>query len=133
MTILPGYQWINDPAAMRNVAYDDRFQRSINSGGVFVNVNGKTADLVVDVVRELAIARAKFHVHNTTMLDLVEQVGNLAKATSERSSSDVRMAAVRVAALAMCVTLDGDETLDAKRASRGLDSLVSPAADPKAE
>lgn len=80
--------------------------------------------LMVEILAELARARAKFPGENVTTLALVEEVGELAKATFSESRQRVREEAVQVAVMAMRVVLDGDSTLDDWRASHGLDPLV---------
>ena len=80
--------------------------------------------LLDEVLSELARARAKFPGDNVTTLALMEEVGELAKATFSESREAVRKEAVQVACMAMRVVLDGDATLDQWRASKGLDALV---------
>jgi hypothetical protein len=84
--------------------------------------------LLDEIVAELARARAKFPGDNVTTLALVEEVGELAKATFSEPRAAVRKEAVQVATMAMRVVLDGDSTLDAWRSAQGLDALVEPAA-----
>jgi hypothetical protein len=84
--------------------------------------------LLWEIADELARAREKFPGDNVTMLALMEEVGELSKATFEESRAAVRKEAVQVAAMAMRVVLDGDATLDDWRASKGLDPLVESSA-----
>ena len=77
-----------------------------------------------EIFAELERARAKFPGDNVTMLALMEEVGELAKATFEESRAAVRKEAIQVAVMAMRVVLDGDATLTIWRASKGLDSLT---------
>jgi NTP pyrophosphatase (non-canonical NTP hydrolase) len=79
--------------------------------------------LMGEIIAELARARTKFPGDNVTTLALVEEVGELAKATFEESAARVREEAVQVAVMAMRVVLDGDATLTHWRALRGLDRL----------
>lgn len=79
--------------------------------------------LAADILAELQRARTKFPGENVTMLALMEEVGELAKATFEESALHVREGAIQVACMAMRVVLDGDATLDEWRAKRGLDAL----------
>lgn len=81
-------------------------------------------ELADAILAELRRARAKFPGDNVTMLALMEEVGELAKATFEESRENVRKEAVQVATMAMRVVLDGDATLDAWRAAKGLDALT---------
>lgn len=80
--------------------------------------------LAYDIIDELRRARAKFPGDNVTTLALVEEVGELAQATFEKSRAEVRKEAIQVACMAMRVILDGDQTLDAWRAQKGLDALT---------
>ena len=82
--------------------------------------------LLNEILAELARARRKFPGDNVTMLALMEEVGELAKATFEEPRANVRKEAVQVAVMAIRVILDGDHTLDAWRAAKGLDPLVAP-------
>lgn len=80
--------------------------------------------VVNEIMAELVRARAKFPGDNVTMLALMEEVGELAKATFEESRAAVRKEAVQVAVMAIRVILDGDATLNEWRRSKGLDALV---------
>lgn len=82
------------------------------------------SELATEILAELRRARMKFPGDNVTTLALVEEVGELAKATFEESRAQVRKEAVQVATMAMRVVLDGDQTLDVWRESRGLDPLL---------
>lgn len=87
--------------------------------------------LAYEILAELRRARAKFPGDNVTTLALMEEVGELAKATFEESRTRVRKEAVQVATMAMRVVLDGDQSLDLWRAGKGLDSLVALPAPPE--
>lgn len=80
--------------------------------------------LALDILAELQRARAKFPGDNVTTLALVEEVGELAQATFEKSRAEVRKEAIQVACMAMRVILDGDATLDEWRAKKNLDPLT---------
>lgn len=111
-----------------------------NQGGRRLETAGKACDDIVEmldmfiiteaeivtneILDELARARIKFPGDNVTMLALMEEVGELAKATFEEPRAAVRKEAIQVAVMAMRVVLDGDATLDQWRASKGLDPLV---------
>lgn len=82
-------------------------------------------DFLSDVMIELESARKKFPGDNVTTLALVEEVGELAKATFSESRDRVRKEAVQVAVMAIRVVLDGDSTLDEWRRLRALDPLVA--------
>lgn len=82
-------------------------------------------DALLDEIRtELGRARAKFPGKNVTFAALVEEVGELAKATFEEPRSNVRKEAVQVAVMAMRMVLDGDHTFDDWRRFKGLDTLT---------
>ncbi len=83
-------------------------------------------ELADEILRELQRARTKFPGDNVTMLALMEEVGELAKATFEESAERVRREAVQVATMAMRVVLDGDSTLNKWRAAKGLNPLTTP-------
>lgn len=87
-----------------------------------------TAERMVmnEIAAELARARAKFPGKNVTLAALMEEVGELAKATFEEPRAAVRKEAVQVAVMAIRMILDGDETYEPWRASKGLDPLVEP-------
>lgn len=85
---------------------------------------GETLNLVAAILTELEYARSKFPGDNVTMLALMEEVGELAKATFEEPQANVRKEAIQVAVMAMRVVLDGDATLDSWRNTKGLDPLV---------
>ncbi len=80
--------------------------------------------LVGEIKVELDRARIKFPGDNVTMLALMEEVGELAKATFEEPSENVRKEAVQVAVMAMRVVLDGDATVRDWRHNKGLDPLA---------
>jgi NTP pyrophosphatase (non-canonical NTP hydrolase) len=77
-----------------------------------------------EIEAELANARNKFPGKNVTFAALVEEVGELAKATFEEPRENVRKEAVQVAVMACRMILDGDHTFDEWRASKNLDPLI---------
>ena len=83
----------------------------------------EVAELLAEIEAELARARTKFPGDDVTMLALMEEVGELAKATFEEPSARVREEAIQVAVMAIRVVLDGDGTLRGWRQGRGLDPL----------
>lgn len=84
------------------------------------------AELLFDEIEdELANARNKFPGKNVTFAALVEEVGELAKATFEEPRANVRKEAVQVAVMAMRMVLDGDHTFDDWRESKNLDPLIA--------
>lgn len=87
-------------------------------------MNAEEGKLVGEILSELGRARAKFPGDNVTMLALMEEVGELAKATFEESCANVRKEAIQVACMAMRVVLDGDATLNEWRIFKGLDPLT---------
>lgn len=80
--------------------------------------------VLLDVIAELQRARDKFPGPNVTALALVEEVGELATALFSESRDRVRKEAIQVAVMAIRCILDGDQTLDDWRASKGLDPLT---------
>lgn len=84
----------------------------------------KTADLIDEMIRELARARAKFPGKNVTFAAFVEEVGEVATALFEESRAELRKEAVQAAVMALRIVLDGDHTFDAWRAAKGLDPII---------
>lgn len=83
-------------------------------------------NVLLEISEELERARTKFPGKNVTFMALVEEVGELSKAMFEENRAAVRKEAIQVAVMAMRVILDGDQTLDEWRQSKGLDPLVAP-------
>jgi NTP pyrophosphatase (non-canonical NTP hydrolase) len=84
--------------------------------------------LFEDIEAELQRARNKFPGKNVTFAALVEEVGELAKATFEEPRANVRKEAIQVAVMACRMILDGDHTFNDWRASKNLDPLTDAAA-----
>lgn len=82
--------------------------------------------LSLEISAELRRARAKFPGPDATLAALMEEVGEVAKATVDESRERVRKEAVQVAVMAIRLILDGDATLDEFRRSKGLDPLIGP-------
>lgn len=80
--------------------------------------------LLEDIRSELLRTRTKFPGDNVTLLALMEEVGELAKASFEETRSNVRKETVQVAVMAIRVVLDGDATLTEWRAAKDLDRLT---------
>ena len=80
--------------------------------------------VLLDVIAELQHARDKFPGPNVTALALMEEVGELATALFSEYRERVRKEAIQVAVMAIRCILDGDQTLDDWRASKGLDPLT---------
>ena len=80
--------------------------------------------LLHEIAAELDRARTLFPGRYVTFAALVEEVGELAKATFEQSRASVRKEAVQVAVMAMRMVLDGDHTFDEWRRDHGLDPLT---------
>ena len=84
----------------------------------------RDVELLLRAIRaELLRARDLFPGKNVTFAALVEEVGELAKATFEEPRARVRKEAVQVAVMAMRMVLDGDHTFDDWRRAKGLDPL----------
>lgn len=100
--------------------------RPWTSGAPFSDKIGKAEiELSQEILAGLIHARTKFPGKNVTFAALVEEVGELATATFEEPSANVRKEAIQVAVMAMRMVLDGDHTFDAWRASKGLDALTA--------
>lgn len=82
--------------------------------------------LSLEISAELRRARTKFPGPDATLAALMEEVGEVAKATMDESRERVRKEAVQVAVMAIRLILDGDATLDEFRRSKGLDPLIGP-------
>ncbi|MEL7299391.1 MAG: hypothetical protein AAFM92_03315 [Pseudomonadota bacterium] len=91
----------------------------------FRQKRSREEELCAEILEELGRARDKFPGKNVTFAALVEEVGELAKATFEEPRANVRKEATQVAVMAMRMVLDGDHTFDDWRASKGLDGLTS--------
>lgn len=81
-------------------------------------------EVILEICNELRRARTKFPGDNVTMLALMEEVGELAKASFEEPRANVRKEAVQVAVMAIRMVLDGDVTLNDWRKAKGLDALT---------
>lgn len=80
--------------------------------------------LAGEIMAELIHARTKFPGTNATLAALVEEVGEVSTALMEEPRANVRKEAIQVAVMAIRIILDGDQTLDEWRRSKGLDPLI---------
>ncbi len=81
----------------------------------------------LDEVRaELVRARTKFPGDRIITIALAEEFGELCKAVLDEPAANVRKEAVQTAVMAARVVLDGDGSVTAWRAERGLDPLTAP-------
>ena len=78
-----------------------------------------------EVRAELTRARSKFPGDRIMTLAFSEEAGELVKAVLDEPAAAVRKEAVQVATMAARVVLDGDSSVNAWRAERGLDPLVA--------
>lgn len=108
---VPAYQRITDIITLQEAKAKDRLSIPV-------------AALLVEIVDELTRAREKFPGTNCTLAALMEEVGEVSTALMEEPRAHVRKEAVQVAVVAMRIVLDGDQTLDEWRKSKGLDPLV---------
>jgi len=79
---------------------------------------------LADVAAEIERARSKFPGDNLTMIALMEEVGEVAKAALDESPEALRKEAVQVACMAARMALDGDGSTTAYREKRGLAPIV---------
>ncbi|MGU2291308.1 hypothetical protein ACSEQ4_20545 [Pseudomonas aeruginosa] len=80
----------------------------------------------LDEVRaELVRARSKFPGDRIITIALAEEFGELCKAVLDEPAANVRKEAVQTAVMAARVVLDGDGSVTAWRAERGLDPLAA--------
>lgn len=71
---------------------------------------------MLDAIRtELSRARVLFPGRNLTLVALMEEVGELAKAAMDEPRENVFKEAVQVAVMAMRVWLDGDHSVEYRR------------------
>ena len=85
-----------------------------------------TMDYFLQCVRdEVAFARKKFPENDSNYAALVEEVGELAKALMEESSTRIHEEAVQVASAALRVATEGDPSFKALRKKNGADKYSS--------
>jgi hypothetical protein len=94
-----------------------------------VNVQPAVVDegveaFIGEVRAELLRARKKFPGDRIMTIALAEEFGELCKAVLDESAANVRKEAVQTAVMAARVVLDGDSSVTAWRAERGLDPLI---------
>ncbi|WP_427197471.1 hypothetical protein [Pseudomonas aeruginosa] len=78
-----------------------------------------------EVRAELLRARSKFPGDRIMTIALAEEFGELCKAVLDEPAANVRKEAVQTAVMAARVVLDGDGSVTAWRAERGLDPLAA--------
>lgn len=81
-------------------------------------------DFLDQVRAELTRARALFPGDRIMTLAMAEEFGELVKAVLDEPAANVRKEAVQTAVMAARVVLDGDGSVDAWRAAKGLDPLT---------
>jgi len=81
-----------------------------------------TARFIADVEQELSRARRLFPGDRIMGLALAEEFGELIKALLDEPGKNVWKEAVQTAVMAARVAVDGDNSVDAWRASKGLDN-----------
>lgn len=77
----------------------------------------ETKRILNEIADELAAARQRHPSNGVSFALLMEEVGELAKATFEEPRMNVRKGAVQVAMLAIRVVLDSENTFDEWRSS----------------
>lgn len=75
-----------------------------------------------DVKREVQRARSKFPSDTLTFTALVEEAGELAKALLDEDGFKVWKEAVQLGCMATRIAVEGDNSYDKFRASKGLDN-----------
>lgn len=91
-----------------------------------LNSSDPTAAFLYTVWCEIKVARKKFPGDNCTMLALMEEVGELAKAAFSESALCVTVEAMQVACMAARMATEGDTTLKEWREKKGLVKLPYP-------
>lgn len=81
-----------------------------------------TERFMADVAAELVRARTKFPGDRIMTIALAEEFGELAKAMLDEPGTNVWKEAVQTAVMAARVAVDGDNSVDEWRASKGLDN-----------
>jgi NTP pyrophosphatase (non-canonical NTP hydrolase) len=89
-------------------------------------IDFEVENLLLKIKNELKSARTKFPGDRVTMIALVEEVGELAKALMDEPSSNIEKEAIQVAVMAIRVALDGDSSVRDLRKSKGLDNHPIP-------
>lgn len=92
------------------------------SGNTF-DVDSATCCFIAEFLKQLAYARYKFPGDNLTMIALMEEVGELAKAVMDEAPENVNLEAIQVATMAARVWLDGDHSIEYRREQNGLEPL----------
>lgn len=93
---------------------------------ISIHVDMINAQFLSDVNDELLKARKKFPDSQASVVALMEEVGELAKATLCEPDDNIRKEAVQVAAMACRISDEGDSTLDTYRVANGFGVRVMP-------
>lgn len=89
------------------------------------SVSDDVESFLDEVRAELVRARSKFPGDRIMTIALAEEFGELCKAVLDEPAENVRKEAVQTAVMAARVVLDGDGSVTAWRAERGLDQLAA--------
>jgi NTP pyrophosphatase (non-canonical NTP hydrolase) len=79
-------------------------------------------EFIIEILDEVERAREKHPGVDVAMAALTEEVGELAEALMDKPWGEVRKEAVQVAAVALRVALEGDDSMLKLRAKKDLDT-----------
>ena len=85
------------------------------------SLESDASDFLASVESEIEQSRGKYPTSELSVIALMEEVGEVAKAVTEEDWSRVRAECVQVACMAARVSIDGDVSTHAYRESMGLD------------
>ncbi len=109
-----------------STADEEKAVRAALSGAQAQHSVPDDVETFLDEVRaELLRARSKFPGDRIMTIALAEEFGELCKAVLDEPAANVRKEAVQTAVMAARVVLDGDGSVTAWRAERGLDPLAA--------